>query len=72
MAYRQMEVPNDAPDLGALYGLIGTTQGLVFQDRNGQPDFSQCPPQVQNPPCMAPSQPLPSRPAARATARAPT
>lgn len=47
--YRQLEVPSDAPDLGALYGLIGTTQGLVFQDRNGQPDFSQCPPQVQNP-----------------------
>jgi hypothetical protein len=47
--YRQMEVPSDAPDLGALYGLVGTTQGLAYQDRNGQPDFSQCPPQVQNP-----------------------
>jgi hypothetical protein len=47
--YRAEEVPGATPDPNSLFGLIGSTQGLIYQDRNGVPYFSKCPPQGRNP-----------------------
>lgn len=47
--YRAPEVPNGAPPAGSLFGLIGSTAGMSFTDTNFLPNFSQGPPQHQNP-----------------------
>lgn len=47
--YRQAEIPGGAPDVGSLYGLVGSVTGLTYQDRNGVPDFASGPPVWQNP-----------------------
>lgn len=47
--YRTPEVPSGEAPAGSLFGLIGRAQGVQYIDRNGSPDFSQAPPNIQNP-----------------------
>ena len=47
--YRQQESPNAAPDISSLYGFVGSSTGLVFQDHNGVPDFTKTPPLPADP-----------------------
>ncbi|NIF51406.1 hypothetical protein [Burkholderia sp. Ax-1724] len=51
--YRTAEVEGGSPPTGALFGFIGsvTAQGstMTFVDNNITPDFSNCPPQENNP-----------------------
>ena len=47
--YRQKEVPSGCPDEGAPVGYCGTVKTTVFVDQNTSPDFTQQPPQENNP-----------------------
>jgi hypothetical protein len=47
--YRGPEVPNTSAPSGSILGLIGSTTGLSYADRDGQPDFSTAPPLGNNP-----------------------
>lgn len=50
--YRTAENPGNSPPEGALYGYIGSTTPAVtnsFVDVNISPDFTNCPPQGNNP-----------------------
>lgn len=47
--YRQEEVPNGAAPGGSLLGLIGSSIGASYVDRNGQPDYTISPPGGANP-----------------------
>lgn len=47
--YRQDEVIGSAPDVGSLYGFVGATTNNGFVDQNINPDFSNTPPQSNNP-----------------------
>lgn len=39
--YRQIEIPNGAPDSAQLYGFVGSCTGLSFVDHNVSPDFTR-------------------------------
>ena len=43
--YRQGEVPNSIAPAGALFGLIGSSTGTSYVDRDNNPDFGTAPPQ---------------------------
>jgi hypothetical protein len=47
--YRRPEVPNFGPQAGDLFGQIGSSSGVTFDDRNLLPDFSKTPPLPRDP-----------------------